>query len=494
MGYSNTIGKLGKNNAALLGLLTLLSSCTQTPTRTGPASAVPAGPAPDSLFAQQTLAYPAFEESADFLVLCDFESPRQLQHFDASANQPAPSHVTTPTATGQGAMAVDPTGRETQLVFQPNISRWEGYNLFLTAIHSGSDGAICRVEFQPLDGPARTRSYLLQRGWNKLQIDLVELFGPGGPGRMSKVVYAFSSLADQPLHVDDIMLLDHRRYVLGAQEGHEGAMYAVKQGKYFRIGAHGRFELVFLNGRIDQWYDLSTDPQQQRNLAGRRGLGPFIHDAPADAEQDVVSARNLVSAKKRLNAVRLETQVFFGTEPTTTRSPDQAWRYAVTDDGRIDLECDLDGEAAVLAFETAADAGFEAVEGKVRTTAGNAEAVVEYVLLRRMGEQRGADLLASLRPWKAAHLPVDAATRLEDGRLIVEFRSEPAGGRTRVTGMLRVWPENLDHLGNAEPHVRSFVNRVPLVPGGSETTHDGANWSPAWEGRQDKPSAEPELE
>jgi len=120
--------------------------------------------------------------------------------------------------------------------------------------------------------------------------------------------------------------------------------------------------------------------------------------------------------------------------------------------------------------------------------------VVEYVLLRRMGEQRGADLLASLRPWKAAHLPVDAATRLEDGRLIVEFRSEPAGGRTRVTGMLRVWPENLDHLGNAEPHVRSFVNRVPLVPGGPETTNDGANWSPAWEGQKDKPSAEPELE
>jgi hypothetical protein len=472
-------------------LLAMQISCTTARMRFGgktPEMTKP--PADATLYAQQSLLYPILEKCENFIVLCDFENPEQVEYFKL---QPAPDDETSiavtasSAATGQGALGVHlPGSGDSSLLFTPNIKNWQEMNLLLVAIYSPESQLTCRIELTGAGGNAFRRSCLLDEGWNKLKIDLAD--GQLGLSKVQQAKFTFDTSHPTDILLDDIILVRDRQVLLGEPDGPEGSTYVVREGKHYRIGSPGRFELTFLNGQITAWHDLASDPNKRTNLAWQGGMGPFIYDILPDgthrmlpADQTVVSVRTRLLAKAGSNSVVLAADTFFGVENPSGRAADQQLIYMISEEGRARLQVKLPGPARPIGLEFAlADRqGFNPIIGKIgNPTKRDADSKIEFALARRLGAKAGADFLSVFCPQGSGGKPVASKFLTENGSIRVQFEGET--GADALLGLMQIWPTNIDTVADAEPYVRAFIAQPKLglvtgIPAGEPAT-----WSPNW--------------
>jgi len=439
---------------------------------------------------QQIAAYSVLAE-CEYLVLADFEKASDLQDFSL-ARERGPLGASkifygnSPTATGIGSMglAMESQGAFS-LTFDTLIRHWKDYNLFLLAVFSPDEMVNGAVRITDADGKSYSHQFLLQRGWNKLQIDLRTAGRSIGLDKISRVVLVFPQAGPAEFFLDDLILVNYRKVLLGGENDPVGTVFAVQDGKRFHLGSTGRFELVFSEGGLIAWYDLSTDAARAQNLLPSSDAGIEILQAIDKHLERMPPANTLVNVHTTLSALGprrmlFSTEHYFG-EPDPRLQPDQTFTWRIDADGQILLDIRTSSSADRLAvdFAVAPSRGFEPVIGKLRNPNGPAENRIEYVLFRRMGNRPGADLLMAFKPWKLESLPVSCTVQNDR----VRFTGEARTGINVLHGLLRVWPADIDHLGNAEIHVRKFLETPgpdsdPRLPMPSDP---GKAWTPAWQ-------------
>ncbi len=260
--------------------------------------------------------------------------------------------------------------------------------------------------------------------------------------------------------MDDLILLDYHKIIIGELDGKAGSLYAIQEGRQIRIGANRRFELVFASGRWTGWYDLETDEKCQNNLlpAVSRGIEllnemkKLTASLPADSE---ITVHTKIITSNRYE-ICLQVEYFYD-EYAMKIGPDEIFTYTIRPDGEILFEIKVRNASDKLgvAFCVASGQGFEPVIGRIRAEDGDGR--MEYCLLRRAGKKAGSDLLMAVKPWATSSNPVTCKIeRLLSGDMQVIFNSETREGENKIKGMMRLWPANIDNLGNAEKYVRQF--------------------------------------
>ena len=145
---------------------------------------------------------------------------------------------------------------------------WRPHQLLLMSIYKpGGPGALtleilgrnARVGY-------RRPGIFLSPGWNTLRVDLAEVAKWVDLKQVGQIRWRPEALAGPATwFLDDLILVDNRTRLQGSPDGPPGELYVVHGGQRLRVGAPGRFELVFANGRIVGWYDLRLDPARERN-------------------------------------------------------------------------------------------------------------------------------------------------------------------------------------------------------------------------------------
>jgi hypothetical protein len=189
----------------------------------------------------------------------------------------------------------------------------------------------------------------LQPGWNVVRLDLAEVgeriplddvrelrlavSGPPRPRRKAMTV-----------RIDDILLTGLRRDLFGDSSNQDGGVYVQRVGRRCRVGAGGRFELVFANGQIVEWYNLAADPYRRRNLVQGTTLGPspMVLGSPQEREagfsplgEDVLVWQRILE----MNVVRVVVACtwWFVDDPNAAVDdrPYQRWVYTIYPTGQI---------------------------------------------------------------------------------------------------------------------------------------------------------------
>jgi hypothetical protein len=371
------------------------------------------------------------------------------------------------------------------LTYNTVIRRWGGYNLFLAAICSPADAVDCVLRMADQAGRTFRRDFVLHKGWNKVQLDLEAAGRAVDLNRMDKVTFSFRRSEPGEFCLDDLILVDFHKTLAGMPDGPVGTLYAVQDGKRIRIGTNGRFELGFYEGGWIAWYDLSTDPVRRRNLLAPRTPGLDLYQVINEGRMDRLPAgRGLVTVHTLLgvenpNCIDFAVEKYEG-EPAAGREPDEALRFHIDADGLILVEAIGAARAGELGLGVAVarGRGFDAVIGKMRSPSLRSSNRIEYVLFRRTGPKGGADLLMAVRPWKEETAAVRCRLRRgNDDALQAVFTGEAAAGPDTLHAMIRIWPPDIDHLGNAEIHVRKFLE----TNGPEFKLPSGSNpWQPNW--------------
>ncbi len=434
---------------------------------------------------QQLAAYPQLDENP-YLVLKDFESPGQLDDFSLTRSG-GPLETSkifysgSPTATGTGALGVafGPEG-EYSLAFSTPVRRWKEYNLFLLSLFVNEDQVFCGLKISDAEGKMYKTSFLLRKSWNKLQVDLKSVGKSIDLSRVDKLIFSFNRIGDTKIYLDDLILVDYHKVLLGQVDGPPGTLFAFQNGKEIHLGSNRRFELVFSEGKMIGWYDLETDLGRINNLLGPSNPGLEIFQVADNnrlgripSDHELVNAHTSLAVKED-KQIALTVENYFGDVPGDR--PNQTFKYYIYPDGLILLEIMAGSKTGRLGIGLSVDPnqGFEAVVGKLRNPFGASQSRIEYCLFRRMGKRAGADLILMAKPWKADGLPVQC--RL-NGRKAVLI-SDANMGENFIRGMIRLWPTNIDHIGNAEIHVRKFME----TPGPEIKSQPGSpqGWQPAW--------------
>lgn len=468
---------------ALLAAVVLMSGCAFQLGNRDESPAVPAG----TLCDQQLAAYPMLEESP-YLVLNDFERADQLQDF-ALADPDDQSRVfftTTPAATGSGALGLSlGSEKDHRLVFRTLIRQWQDYNLFLSAIYSNGEEADCEIVIADAAGNAYRQSFGLAKGWNKLQLDLNAARKTVDLAKVGTVEFLFPASGPGAIYLDDLVLVDYHKTLVGVPQGPAGTLYAIQDGKQMRIGCHGRFELTFYRGRWTAWYDLAADRDRTRNLLGPEVSGLEVYQVTDHSRFDRLprgkSFADVRTALTTSEGNRIDFRIEYFLAESRKEGPDHVVVYRIHPDGLILVGIETTSGTNELGIGVAVDGrqGFDAVIGKLRNPAPKSNSRIEYVLFRRVGAAAGADLLMAAKPWKNAVLPVQCRLRsAADPRMLqAVFTGEATTGTNTLHIMIRVWPADIDNLGNAEIHVRKFLeaNTPDLKPQTGTRT-----WQPIW--------------
>ena len=234
------------------------------------------------------------------------------------------------------------------------------------------------------------------------------------------------------------------------------------------------------------WYDLSTDRGRKHNLlaAGRPGLESYRVIDRSRLER-LPSETGLVNVHTTFdrgegNRIEFRSEYYLG-DPDKEGGPDLAVTYQIHPDGLILVQIATVAGTGELAIGVTVDGrqGFDAVIGKVRNPALRSNTRIEYVLFRRVGAAAGADLLVAVKPWKEANLGIQCQLRpARDPRTLQAILTgEAKTGANTIHAMMRVWPADIDNLGNAEIYVRKFLetSSPELKP---QTGSD--SWQPTW--------------
>ncbi len=460
---------------------------------TGKESAVSGKILPDelnTLTAQQFAAYPILEDS-DFLTLADFEQKWQLEDFHLSRKSGQTGrakifYTDSPTATGEGAMGIFfGTTDDYTVTFDMLIRNWNEYNVFLCAIFCNENYQNAAVELVDNAGHSFIRRYQLRRKWNKLMLDLVSAGKEINLKQIVKVKFHFYQVGQEQIYIDDLILAKHLKVLVGQIGGRPGTVFAAKAGRRLRVGVNGRFELVFAEGKIVGWYDLTTDKHRVNNLAPVGGLGPNIYQVIVGGkfiplpENNTLMSVHTSLIKVNANRIKIVADIYFGSK-ISGRNADQTITYYIGSDGMIKTEiCTANGSDTLgVGFAVADGQGFDGIVGKIKNPSGPPDSHIEYCLFRRMGKRQGSDLLVAFKPFQNPAKSVEC--KLIGGRsnlsCVLISKAQPSG--SCLTGMIRIWPINIDNIANAERYVRDFIaNSMSL----SSSMGSGKSaWQPGW--------------
>jgi len=406
---------------------------------------------------RQLAAYPMLDENA-YLVLKDFESPAQLDDFTLNRKNGRSrifqSESSSATGTGSLGLSLDTVGDYT-LAFTTPIQRWADYNLFLYAVFSNTDQSAV-IELKDTAGKSFLHKFQLhKKSWNKLDVDLGEAGEHIDLNCVNQVLFHFEKTGQTKLFLDDLILVDYRKQVRGLVDGPAGSLYSLIDGRQIRVGANGRFELVFYKNKLIAWYDLSTDRPRSNNLLDPSANGVEIVQIATLRNAHIQTA--LTGTDKDQN-VKI---TIMGEYPNGFPA-NQIVTYHIHPDGLILLSITQNSKSNQLGIGVTVNKnrGFDAVIGKIRNPAGNsADNRIEYAIFRRIGKRPGADLLIAFKPWKNENLPIRCQLRKNQGTQGMQamFVSQANIGENSIQGMMRVWPPDIDHLGNAEIYVRKFL-------------------------------------
>lgn len=258
-------------------------------------------PAPSSTATQLDRLMETYPElrGGRFLVIADFEDPRQMELFQLIGVSDAAgallSRKREQAKTGPGCLLFSTASPDDTIVINNERAKhwylkrnWRPYDLLLMSIQSPQPNLV--LETTIAGGPPEVRrtahaSIRLQKGWNGIRLDLAEI-GEHVPLDDVQEIRIAVSGASRPvqLRLDDIILTGFRKDLFGNSSDRDAGLYVQQIGRRWKIGA-GRpgadFELTFANGQIVEWYNIGADPYRLRNLVRSATLGPIPVSAGA---------------------------------------------------------------------------------------------------------------------------------------------------------------------------------------------------------------------
>ncbi|RJP40600.1 MAG: hypothetical protein C4547_02540 [Phycisphaerales bacterium] len=249
----------------------------------------PTGDRVEAQAARLAARYPALA-GGRYAVIADFEDPRHATMFDV---ENVSGYATWSIASGGGIRQTGRNALRVTLAGPSDALRagavdseawflkrdWRDYDTLYTSVFMPSAPASrLRLTLTSGTGAVLRQTHLdcaLAQGWNQLAIDLWE---PGESIDLDDVRQMSWSLpaATSPVEwrLDDLILTRDRQTLLGDANGPAGRMYVLREGRRWRIGAAGRFEVTIHRGQVVEWFDLAADPARLDNLVEDTVLGP----------------------------------------------------------------------------------------------------------------------------------------------------------------------------------------------------------------------------
>ncbi len=457
-----------------------------------------------------------------FVCLADFNTAPQANLFRVlgadgteTEDQPTISVRRAVDETGAGGLKARLTSRNDQLRFDgvrsdqlALVRDWREYHLLLLNIHAPPDGLLLDFSVQSgSDVPIRwIRRLFAKPGWHLYRFDLSVIGDEIDLADVRALVWTAPNLtAPVDLYLDDLILTDNTRYLLGGAAA-EGGLYVVTRGRRIHVGARGRFDLAFSDGVIVEWH-----ADDERNLAVRSGLGPWpvplpqdwslrradpvVYDDPAlfaSWGARVAAAQRLVEMSEFRVVIegiwRFPARLgITGTDAGSDRRPEHSWRYVIYPSGQVYLRVTSHASGAGwraprVGYALALDgrSGFVGVKSE---SGYGGRSTANFVLLSQPGHDR-PDLL-----W-CPHVPEAAERQLElvsaDERRIAVTVGDVEGADT-VDGahLLRFWPPDIDDLPEGQSFAADYQQPASVAashghvikdaPG--DLDHDGFNES-----------------
>jgi len=417
-------------------------------------------------------------QAGRFVVLADFNTAPQADLFrivdadgsDQTRVQPQITVQIAREATGPGGLEarLRPGDRllfdgvrSEHLALVPD---WSRYALLLMSIYGPPDGAELRFGIHSDAEASRQWSRMLsiEPGWNLIRIDLRDVQDAVDLEHVRALSWAAPGRTrDLRLVLDDLILCDNTRYVLG-RDADEGQLYAYTRGLRIYVGARGRFELAFSDGVIVEWRARGA-----QNLVPDSGLGPWplpLSDdwAALDAERLTIAPQDALRSWGRVQQQRqaiveaspfrvvIESRWTFRpatwVEEEAGERASCAWRYVVYPQGRVlvTLTCRArrrgwPGTVVACAADLRSDPRLVPVPAE---PAYPTQEPVSYVLLARPGREQPDFLWVPAAVQAAAQrrvLPVPGSQTLR----AVVGNLEPAD-LIQVAQTLWLWPHDLD--------------------------------------------------
>lgn len=484
--------------AACLGALLLAGAagCTLLPPAGGPA-----GTGLGPVLQRMQRAYPDLQ-SGRFIVLADFETAAQAELLrtvrpdgSAAPDQPVVTILRSRNETGAGGLRARLADSDTRLLFDGQRSRelalvrdWRPWPLLLMSVYGPDEGVT--LELTVTSGPPAalqwSRSVRIEPGWNLLRFDVATLGDRIDLADVRSIAWRAPHLdRGLDIYLDDILLVDNTRHVLG-QEAGDGELFALTRGRRIVCGARGRFELELADGVIVAWREPGGD-----NLADVGGLGPWpvplpedwhARSAPPVAYDDpalfagwgglVATGQRIVEATPF--RIVLEGRWRFGpdgppaageAEPDDGR-PGHTWQYVVYPTGQLHVRVSSSAPAGGWGAPRVGYAlGLDGRRDFRRPPPAAAEpgaAPLDFVLLARAGPRR-ADLLWT---WpRQGTLPRQRElVSTDERRLAVLAGDLEAAGRIETAHLLRVWPPDIEGPPEAASLAADYQYPVALRP------------------------------
>jgi hypothetical protein len=482
MSLPNTIRRL---SATLFCFLTAVAGCNRPGMPFGRDSSAPTA---DRLVA-------AYEDlrPAKFQIIADFETPiqgslfrlepqRGLGGVEISTQQARPE-------TGVGALRMTLTDSWQHVVAEDRAESewalprdWTPYHLLIFSVYSPRP--LSGFLFSVRSGTDIPLAYThprtsLAQGWNLIRIDLGNLANQVNLADVREMRFWCDPLESPvDLYLDDLVLVNNVKQLFGPTELTPGDLYARSEGRRLVVGAAERFELVFSQGLISQWFDLSSDPAKTRSLTGGLVLGaapvvpPQSSDPAAWIEEVLAQMRpgpgleavqEMVDASPAQIVVRCQWHPGSGLDPAGEQPPVRQWLYTIRRDGLVYIECtgttgEVDVITTAVSFCLDGDAGFQPTVVARSAEAAPGGAHDPYALFSR--EERGrADLLVV--PF--GQVIGQMLRRPDDPRLCVLWRLPPGDTRFSFAAMMRVWPTDIDSAAQAAPMAADYRHPTPLL-------------------------------
>ncbi len=463
--------------------------------------------------------------SGRYTIIADFEQADRPEFFrtEPSAGRAwcALSSALARKQTGSAALRVHLNGPADQLVAsntdqaaKPTFPRdWTKYSLLLSNIHSPRLVPVVTFEVRggsDRAGPFRRDEITLRQGWNLLRLDLGEVGDQVDLRNVRQLRWRCPQLA-QPvdLYFDDLILVDNRRDLLASPKGPPGSLYAQSVGRRLRVGAAGRFELVFARGQIIKWFGLQADPHKLFDLVGPEMLGPFPVVLPNVAGESItlhwtqwsplgrhVTMRQAVKEANPLRVIVVGEWKFADAAAAGVREsarrddaltggppvPTVRWAYTVYADGRVFVRLDCptqhgQWQAPEVGFAVCCDgrAGFDRLcrPGMATQPTRSCPDAAYVLYCRRRAHQADALFV----PHQRVQAPnVESLLAQDNPSLCSLFRGGPTDRAIqRWAMMITVWPPDLDSAETAKLLAMDYCNpaEVRVAVGKLVRTDDG---------------------
>jgi len=434
-------------------------------------------------------------QSKRFQVLADFETPQQQSLFQlVSPKGSRPAKITTERArrdTGVGSLKMSLFSSKQQIEARDVPESqwafyrdWSKYHLllfsvysprklggFTMSVHSGTDVSLTYKHSR----------IPLEQGWNLIRIDLADLSDQIDLSDVREVHF-WCEVLDTPidLYLDDLILADNTREVFSSPDKQEGDLYVLTRGRRLIVGTVDRFELVFSQGRIHQWFDLSTDPARIHNLVGAGILGPVPVIVPKEVKAKILlddatqwSGLGLIaeSYQSLLEAsplrVMIQGEWRFGSPdiPPDDSSPYHRWVYSIYKDGRVYLECsgtagneDFKPEGLGMVFCCDGSQNFKRQLREGGASGDNESAKAKSYILFSRNDTGKSDLL--IVPFGPTAIRV--LENPQDPRLCVMCNVPVVSDKFAFSAMIRIRPTDMDTPEKADPFADDYYPAPPI--------------------------------